>query len=141
MKQVTIKRDPSSDAGTFGVLTFGPHVMRSVELPWRDNSTGRSCIPPGTYRCELVNSPRFGSVYGVQNVPGRSNVLIHAANFGGDLDKGYQTDLLGCIAPAMALGWLETKEGKQQRAGTQSRAALALLMGWAGGNAFELVIA
>lgn len=141
MKTATLTRGPSTDEGTFGTLTFGDKTLRSVELPWRDNATGKSCIPVGAYRCEIVNSPRFGKVYGVLSVNGRQNILIHAANFGGNVDAGKVSDLLGCIAPAMSVGQLENRDGKQQKAGLQSRAALAIFMGWADGLPFELVIA
>ena len=86
MKRATLKRGESTDQGTFGVLQFGARVVRSLELPWRDNARRRSCIPPGAYRCTLVRSPRFGSVYLVNQVPGRSDVLLHPANFAGDVD-------------------------------------------------------
>ncbi len=135
MRRATLTRMPSTDEGTFGVLAFDASALRTVELPWRDNASGVSCIPTGTYRCEIVQSPKFGRVYGVRDVPGRSNILIHAANYGGDKAKGYRSELLGCIAPCMVHGQLNG-----QMAGLSSRAALAELMAWAGGAPFELEI-
>jgi hypothetical protein len=140
MKTATMRRTPSTDQGTFGALCFGASVVHSVELPWRDNRPQRSCIPPGAYRCQLVKSPRFGRVYGVQAVPGRSAVLIHSANLAGDIDLGYTTQLHGCIAPAMRLGALRNNAGHMQAAGMVSRPALAALMDWAGGEPFTLEI-
>lgn len=141
MRRATITRAPSTDEGTFGTLALddGPRLM-SLELPWRDNATGASCIPTGVYRCELVNSPRFGKVFEVRDVPGRQNILIHAANFAGDTAKGWHSQLLGCIAPISALGALRNPAGKVQRAGMDSKAALAQVMAWAGGLPFELEI-
>ena len=139
MRRATLIRGPSTDEGTFGTVALddGPRLM-SLELPWRDNATGASCIPPGLYRCELVYSPRFGGAYEVRDVPGRANILIHAANFAGDKAKGWHSELLGCIAPASAVGVLQNPNGQAQRAGLQSKPALATLMAWAGGLTFEL---
>ncbi|UDF33530.1 UNVERIFIED_ORG: DUF5675 family protein [Shinella sp. XGS7] len=140
IRRATLVRGPSSDLGTFGRLSFGEHQVHSVELPWRNNLTGKSCIPPAVYRCEQVKSPRFGRVYEVRDVPGRSNILIHAANFGGNVDKGYDTDLLGCIAPAMAVGVLRNRRDSDQKAGLKSGDALQLLHAWGAGIPFELEI-
>ena len=100
-------RSPTTDQGTFGRLQFGGRSLFTTELPWRNNRQQRSCIPAGVYQVALVNSPRFGRVYGVANVPGRSHVLIHAANLGGDIDMGWQTQLQGCIAQLCA--WVPCK--------------------------------
>lgn len=132
---VTLTRTDHTDEGTFGVLRFGPSVLYSLELPWRDNRRQRSCIPVGSYECALVNSPRFGRVYGVANVPGRSHVLIHAANLAGDVDMGYKTQLHGCIAPVLRLGRMNG-----QRAGLASRPALNMLTDWAQNKPFILEI-
>lgn len=141
MKRAILTRGPSTDQGTFGMLVMDDGAdLHTVELPWRDNATGISCIPPGTYRCEVVKSPRFGKVYGLRDVPKRTNILIHAANFGGDRGKGWHTELQGCIAPATAVGTLQNPAGKPQRAGLQSRRALFDLTEWAGGLPFELEI-
>lgn len=135
MRRATLTRDPSTDEGTFGTLQLDGQTLHSIELPWRDNKPRESCIPVGLYRCEIVQSPKFGRVYGLRDVPGRSNILIHAANWAGDTSKGYRSDLLGCIAPCMVFGQLNG-----QMAGLQSRVALAELMAWAGGELFELEI-
>jgi hypothetical protein len=138
--RATIQRPPSTDEGTFGVLTFGQERVFTVELPWRENERARSCIPPGIYKCAMVRSPRFGHVYGVVEVPGRSNVLIHAANLAGDVEKGYTTQLQGCIAPAMRLGRMRNSAGVMQAAGLLSRPALNKLMAWSAGQPFQLEI-
>jgi hypothetical protein len=135
-----IIRRPSTDEGTFGVLLFGGVSVRTVELPWRGNARQRSCIPPGKYLCEIVNSPRFGRVYGLRDVPGRSHVLIHAANLAGDVDLGWDTQLHGCIAPVERFGVMQNKTGKAQRCGLVSRPALRRFTDWAAGKPFELEI-
>lgn len=140
-KRAILTRGVSSDEGTFGALELvGGPLLRSVELPWRDNKTAVSCIPPGTYQCSVVNSPSFGLVYGVHGVPGRSAILIHAANWGGDVSKGWHSELKGCIAPAMSIGKLQPAGRALQRAGLRSGEALKQLMAWGGGEPFALEI-
>jgi hypothetical protein len=138
--KATLQRTTSSDQGTFGVLVFGSTRVHTVELPWRDNRVQRSCIPVGIYRCRLVTSPKFGRVYHVQDVPGRSAVLIHAANFAGDVDLGWATQLHGCIAPCEKLGLIRNPSDAFQAAGLVSRPALNRFMAWAGGQPFTLEI-
>lgn len=140
MNKVLIRRGISGDQGTFGRMSFGGRTVHTLELPWRDNIRQRSCIPNGEYLCKLVNSPRFGRVYGVTNVPGRSHVLIHSANVAGDVDLGWHTQLHGCIAPAERLGLMRIPDGRMQQAGLVSRSALRKLMEWAGGTPFVLEI-
>ena len=61
----------------------------SLELPWLDNQRRISCIPSGTYKARKHTSPRFGKSLWLQDVPNRSEILIHRGNF--------YTDILGCI--------------------------------------------
>jgi len=108
MRAVVLFRDPSTDAGTFGrvFVDFKP-FCHSVELPDRGNAPNVSCIlPVGTYRCVWHRSPRFGWCYLVTGVPGRSHILIHAANWAGDRALGYRSDLRGCIALGVKRGRL-----------------------------------
>lgn len=133
-------RSQSTNEGTFGRLVFGQTSLFSLELPWRDNKRQRSCIPPGAYRCDLVNSPRFGRVYGVSGVPGRTHVLIHSANLAGDVEMGYVTQLHGCIAPCEKRGRMKTANGNWQQAGLLSRSALSKLTTWAADKPFILEI-
>lgn len=140
MLTALLRRTASSDQGTVGVLTFGNEVTHTLELPWRNNMQRVSCIPPGVYTCAIVNSPRFGRVYGVQAVPGRSAVLIHPANFAGDAAKGYTTELHGCIAPCLRIGAMRNAAGRMQVAGLVSRPAVLRLMDWAAGQPFTLTI-
>jgi hypothetical protein len=140
MKKAVLVRSPSTDQGTFGVMQFGSSKVHTLELPWRNNKQQRSCVPTGTYECRLVRSPRFGNVYKLLAVPGRSNVLIHPANLGGDIDLGWATELQGCIAPCLRLGAMRNKFGVLQSAGLVSRPAVNLLMTWANNEPFELEI-
>ena len=62
---------------------------RTLELPFKANIRSISCIPPGHYQVETRISKAYGEHYIVKNVPGRTYILIHVAN--------YYTDLRGCI--------------------------------------------
>lgn len=54
-------------------------------------------IPAGTYEIELYDSPKHGpDTPQLKNVPGRTNIQIHIANF--------PHELLGCIAPGTSMG-------------------------------------
>jgi hypothetical protein len=71
-------------------------VCHSIELPWKDNQHGISCIPEGQYALGRRFSPKFGWHLEVKEVPNRSNILIHPAN-----DALHE--LKGCIAPVTQL--------------------------------------
>lgn len=62
----------------------------TLELPWRNNERRVSCIPEGVYDAILHDSPKFGKSIWIQDVPNRTEVLVHFSNF--------VRDLLGCIA-------------------------------------------
>lgn len=106
MQIVTIKRTTESDAGTEGILTATGFKCRTLELPWRNNRRQRSCIPSGQYRCHLVDSPRFGLVYLVNGTEPRTGILIHAGNHAGDTERGYKSDVQGCILLGDHIGTL-----------------------------------
>lgn len=105
MRTATLTRTETSDQGTFGTMvTDTGTTVRTGELPWRDNQQGLSCIPAGTYTVTWGDSPAHGPCYHVQNVPGRTDIEIHAANLMGDTTKGFRCELLGCIAPGLHVG-------------------------------------
>ncbi|MGQ5524069.1 DUF5675 family protein [Chitinimonas sp. PSY-7] len=123
-RYVVLTRRPSSDDGTFGSLqTNNGFTCKTLELPWRDNRTNRSCIPPGDYLCKVVLSPHLGQVYGLLNVPGRTDILIHAGNFAGDVEKGLKSDVEGCILLGESDGVLDG-----QRAVLNSRSTVTRFM-------------
>jgi hypothetical protein len=43
------------------------YAMPTVELPWKDNQTGESCIPTGTYTVASRISPKFGDCFIIAN--------------------------------------------------------------------------
>ena len=119
---VRLTRGPSTPDGTFGQFTGFDFDYYSLEKPWVDldgNGHGdpqKSCISPkpgevATYDCEWRKSAKYGMCYEVTNVPERSHILLHAAN--------WQEQLLGCIALGKGRGVLNGKP-----AITQSRDAI-----------------
>ena len=95
--------------GTNGeIFHQSEHIVYTIELPWKDNLTGVSCIPEGKYRLEKRYSKHFGWHLLVVDVPAREGILIHPAN---DALK----ELRGCISPVSIL----TGEGR----GVESRVA------------------
>lgn len=140
MREAVLIRIENTDEGTFGVMAFGADHCRSLELPWRNNTRQLSCIPTGRYRCAPVSSSKFGRVYAVLDVPGRSGILIHSANLAGDVRLRWDTQLHGCIAPFDKPGRLRNKAGEWQRAGLVSRPALSRLIAWGDGRPFDLLI-
>lgn len=135
MKQVTIVRLSTGDEGTFGRLETEGYGCLTLELPWRENQRGVSCILPGSYPAVWALSPRFGACYHVENVPGRSDILIHSGNFAGDKSKGLKSDVEGCILLGRVLGKLSG-----QRVILQSRAARDAFAEHMGKEPFTLTI-
>lgn len=133
---LTLTREKSTSAGTFGVIEGYEGIrLHTLELPWKNNQQKRSCIPHGTYTCVWSHSPKFGEVYEVTGVPGRSHVLIHAGNFAGDLQQGLKSDVEGCILLGLGRGVING-----QAAVLQSKPALAMFNKEMGQKPFTLEI-
>lgn len=82
MQPELILRSFSTPYATHGYLKAGGlFECYTLELPWLDNVTGISCIPAGVYQCRKHVSPSKGPCIAVDNVPGRSHILIHSGNF------------------------------------------------------------
>ncbi len=66
-----------------------------LELPWKDNQHGISCIPAGTYR--VVKSEGWGNIkyphFAFIDVPGRSGICAHIGNYA----AGVKVDSEGCL--------------------------------------------
>lgn len=134
--ELTLVREKSEDYGTFGKITLPNGLtLETLELPWRDNIVRESCIPAKTYPCKVVKSARFGHVYGVCNVPNRTAILIHAGNYGGDVLKGYKSDIQGCILLGKSKGELSG-----QSVVLNSKVALKKFMDEMQNQDFELII-
>lgn len=74
----------------------------TAENPWLGNEPYESCIPAGVYRAIRHHSPKFGPCLWLQEVPGRTEVLVHVANS--------QTDVEGCIGLGSDYGWWADRE-------------------------------
>lgn len=130
MKRLIITREPSSDEGTFGRGVLDADLSWDfIELPWRDDMPSVSCVPIGVYQASVIVSPHFQRrVYLLSDVPGRSAIEMHPANWAGDVTKGFYSDLRGCCAPGTARGRLYTHTGKLQAAVLHSAHALDQLL-------------
>ncbi|MEX0598487.1 MAG: DUF5675 family protein [Candidatus Paceibacterota bacterium] len=72
-------------------------TCKVLELPWRDNKQRISRIPTGTYPAVKHVSPNFGKSIWIQDVPDRSEILIHVGNFIGNPNpKTGKSDSVGC---------------------------------------------
>jgi hypothetical protein len=108
VRTLHLTRLEQSAAGTFGALVWDGYLLGlSLELPWRGNAQGISCIPCGAYRLvrreEWSGAARHGHTYEVEGVPGRAGILIHPANT--------VLELEGCIAPGNAVGYVNHRRG------------------------------
>jgi hypothetical protein len=136
MVRVGLRRLRHGDQGTKGVLILPDGVFcNTMELPWRGNRPNVSCIPCGEYDVAVRESPRFGKIYEVRNVPGRSYILFHAGNFAGDVSLGYRTHVEGCILLGKYFGEIEG-----QQAVMVSRPVVRQLMDRLAGRPFRLLV-
>lgn len=104
MKNFTIARVANIEHGMFGVYSFeGIPFAVTLEPPWKNNQQNISCIPAGEYIGELVDSPKYGRVYEIKNVPGRDHVLNHWGN--------KLKNTLGCVLVAEKFGVLDGVPG------------------------------
>lgn len=118
-----------TDRGVFGRLETPRRSYHSLELPWLGNRTSVSCIPEGVYTLGLRRSGVVERTTGgqylhgweVQDVPGRTYIMIHPANTIDDLE--------GCIAPGLSTGVLPDNNRDPQWAILNSFAAFKMLMG------------
>jgi len=107
LPKVVLKRAYSDDKQQLGDLITDGFRCKTLELKYRDNQKNISSIPKGTYTCKRRFSIKFGWVYEVQNVKGRTGILIHSGNtffdiqgcilLGdsfGDLNKDKHADIL-----------------------------------------------
>ena len=123
---VILKRDSQNDIRTLGKMFTedGLWICETLELPWRDNLRGISCIPEGAYECKLAMSPSRGyKVYWLQDVPGRKDCQIHIGNF--------PKDIRGCILVGSE---------RSNHMLLRSRMAFNAFMGRMGGKDFTLAI-
>lgn len=79
------------DDCTVGRLKCGDFQCWTLELPMLNNAQNVSCIYPfGGFTGRKHFSPKNGDCVAIDNVMGRTNIQIHAAN--------YTSQIQGCIA-------------------------------------------
>lgn len=93
MKHIKIFRTakPNCTIGS-GYVYYDTKIQfsfKTLELPWKNNERRVSCIPKGIYTAKKHQSPKFKQCFWLQDVPGRSEVLVHIGNF--------TREILGCI--------------------------------------------
>lgn len=141
MYSVLLLRHSTSDEGTFGTFEVFDEegtsllTLYSGELPWRDNAVGKSCIPAKEYFVTPYSSRKYPNHFLVNDVPGRSAILIHQGNWCGDKAKGFLSNVQGCILVGKSYG-----VAKKQKAVLNSLLALDMLRAIIGRNEFILRI-
>ena len=121
--EVSIEREASTYDGTPGKWTMtginGPWSCDTLELPWANNERGRSCVIADSYTAKLDHSDHLGGpkhqVYRLEDKHGRQNVLIHNANFAGEVKAGQETELHGCTSVGRGYGDLWRTDGVKKK--------------------------
>ena len=129
--KITVIRGASSDTGTPGDLSIDGNDFKckTLELPWRDNQTGISCIMPDTYTCWRFFSPHLGDVLRLEDKHGRSACEVHPGNFAGDAAKGMETQVHGCTLVGTGYEEINRLDGQGTQLGiVESRKAIAQLI-------------
>ena len=87
-----IEDDGFQTIGDLQVFEHDTKILscKTLELPYKDNERNISCIPEGKYKVVHRTSDKYGKHFHILDVPNRSYILIHVAN--------YVTQLRGCIA-------------------------------------------
>lgn len=80
---ITVQRRRQTTDGIFGILSIDAFQCFTVE-------NRQDIIPAGIYNVEFTYSPEFNQTMPLIDVPGRTAIRIHPAN--------YPRQLLGCIA-------------------------------------------
>jgi len=75
----------------YDVLDYCLFKFKALELPDKDNQNSVSCIKEGIYPFKKEIQKKRGKILRISNVPNRSGILMHVAN--------YVWQLKGCIAP------------------------------------------
>jgi hypothetical protein len=93
MKTAILTRQKSGYKETLGELKCynqgNEFSCKTLELPWLNNQKNISCIPTGVYKVKMIYSLKYGRVYEVQDVKGRSSIYFHEGN--------YYSQIKGCI--------------------------------------------
>jgi len=128
MLRLRLERFAYHPEGTLGYL-YLPNgtTLATVEKQWAGNAQNKSCIPEGVYRCQPFSGSKYKDVYEITEVPERSAILFHSAN--------WPHQLQGCIAPGLKLTPAKNGLGVMN-----SRAAMEVLKAACGTEPFEVEI-
>lgn len=76
MRTYTLKRSSLPDRNAGLVQLQSGKVIKTIELPWRNNEVGESCIPEGRY---LVKRDKHGrhAWFKIMDVKGRTAIEWH----------------------------------------------------------------
>jgi len=118
MNILTLNRYYSDDECTLGVLSIVGQkdpIWYTIEKPWLDNKPEVSCIPRGVYDVKPYSSQKYPDTLEICNVPDRTHILFHTANWANQLQ--------GCIAPGLSAGYIMC-DRRLQKAVTNSVQAM-----------------
>lgn len=103
--QIKILREKDQTVETKGDLRGCDLDLVTLELPWKNNAHGISCIPCGTYNWHKTPATEHISYthIAIDNVPDREGVCIHIANYAAVSKEAKEhVQLLGCIATGIS---------------------------------------
>lgn len=149
MKHLLLERPKglASDTETQGFLSFGNHLVATIEQEWREDpnrpggESNNSCVPAGKYKLiphtrgsgkkvvALINHD-LGVYYLEDDLPaegGRFLILLHVAN--------WSSDVVGCVGPGTGKG--PSARGPMVRCSTP---AMKKIMDYIGNDDAELEI-
>lgn len=126
---IKLTRAWADDRCTLGMITIEGvkhDPFFTLENPQRE-TTKDSLIPAGTYICQPYSGTKYKNVYIVNDVPGRSAILLHWGN--------YEKDTEGCILIGDGAGMLNG-----QPAITASKSSFERFSNIIGKNIFTLIV-
>ena len=99
MQKVKLKREIISNKAVLGSLELeSKEIAKTLENPWLNNQPFISCIPLGEYIVKTYSSNKYPNVWELQDVEGRSYILIHSGNI--------EEHTQGCILVGRKWGFL-----------------------------------
>lgn len=94
--ELLIVRTQGKKGTNGGLYINGEFHSYTIELPWKYNIKGESCIPEGRYKITKRWSLKYGSHLLINGTAPRDLILFHPAN-------NALKELKGCIAPVTTL--------------------------------------
>jgi hypothetical protein len=111
MERITLERVYLTDRTLGSLYRNGQPIGKTLELPWKMNKRGISCIPEGVYRV-IKQRPKESRPYPYFRLPevdGRSGILIH---------RGISPDhSKGCILVASRFRNINTDKPELEESG------------------------